>query len=188
MTEWHTGQVRRVEPQLVHKHRCLHGSNNTLDSPTPQFLHILLPPPPPPPPLTASLPPSSSGGSVHRPKSLLPQLDSASSAVAATWRSSATWVRTCSRLLRSVLAVASLVCANSLQIWFSIHRLFTLSWRTQFSFPILWISSSFSFNLFVIASWNTDSNILDCRSSRSPISNLKFSACKHIDPNLTIST
>lgn len=182
MTEWHTGQVRRVEPQLVHKHRCLHGSNNTLDSPTPQFLHILLPPPPPPPP-TASLPPSTSGGGVHRPKSLLPQLDSASSAVAATWRSSATWARTCSRLLRRVLAVASLVCANSLQIWFSIHRLFTLSWRTQFSFPILWISSSFSLNLFMIASWNTDSNILDCRSSCSPIFNLTSSACKHIDPN-----
>jgi hypothetical protein len=90
MTESHTGQVPiRLDPHNVHRHRCLHGSSNTLDSLSPHFLHIrlwlifLL--------LLLSFTttnlsfttPSSPPAIGHLPWSLLPQLDSASSATVA---------------------------------------------------------------------------------------------------------
>jgi len=175
MTESHTGQEPiRLDPHNVHRQRCLHGSSSTLDSLSPHFLHILLW-------LRLSLTttilsftaPSSPPANVHLPWSLLPQqLDSASSArVAAPPLACA---KTCSKLLRNEFAVASLVCAKSLQIWFSTYKLFAFSWRNQFIFPILWISSSFSFTFLIIPSCIADTNILDCLFFRSSSSILTF--------------
>lgn len=181
MPEWHTGQFLTVDPHIVHRHRCLHGSNSTIDSLSPHLRHILA---------AVSL---SSGAAVVRRRSsssslllllLLPQLDSASSsgiggAAARRWSSAATatWARTCSRLLRREFAVASFVWASSRQIWFSTQRVFTRSCNAQFIFPILWISSSFSFSFLAMASWIPVTNVLDCLALCFSSSILTFSVC-----------
>lgn len=167
-----------IDPHIVHRHKCLQGNNNTIDSLTPQFLHIL--------PTTSSPPPPPAVACSSSSPLLLPQHDSASSL--ASRRSSLTCAaaKTCSRLERRELAVASLVCANSFQTWFSADKLLTLSSRTQFSFPILSISSSFSFSFFSTASWITLSNFLDCLTLCSSNSILTFSVCSSNKQKLII--
>ncbi|WVZ03978.1 hypothetical protein V8G54_024784 [Vigna mungo] len=121
-----TGQESKLDPQPVQTHRCLHGKISTHDSFSPHFLHNLFPPLFP---LSLylflllllltiiifsfiSLQPSFSlscapVANVRHPSSLLPQHDSASSS--AVCGGAATCARTCSRLVRRTLAVASLV-------------------------------------------------------------------------------
>lgn len=101
-------------PQPEQRQRCRHGKSSTHDSLSPHILHRLSP-------LTSS---ALSRASASSPAPLLPQHDSASSSTAAATaeiRSSPppTCWRTCSRLVRRELAVASFVCAKSLHSWFS---------------------------------------------------------------------
>lgn len=164
-----TGHVCTVGPQVAHTHRCLHGSNSTRDSAFPQLLHHLLS-------FATSanvrLSPSPSG------VLLLPQEDSASLAISLGPWSVLTCARTCSRLHRRAFAVASLVCARSLHIWFSMQRLFTFSSNAQFSFSIFSISSSFDFNLFIIPTSTAMISCWKCLFRRSWSSLLTFSVCK----------
>lgn len=172
MPEWQRGQLWTVDPHIVHRHRCLHGNNNTIDSLTPHSLHILLLPTRPS--FCFMFPQTSFSSTSSVPRLLLPQLDSAGATPPWLRFSSLTWASTSSRLFLSEFAVASLFCANSLQIWFSTLRLFTLSWSTQLSFPRRWISSSFSLSFFATASCMAFTNILDCltRCSSSSIHTL----------------
>ena len=165
MAESHTGQVCIVDPHIVHKQRCLHGNTNTLDSPAIHFRHRL------PPPLSSSVIPQPL---------LLPQLDSASFAAVAV--SLAAEINRSKLVLRE-LTVASFVSAKSRHSWFSIHSRFTLSCNTQFNFPILSISSSFSFNFFTNLSSMALTNIPDSLFFRISIAILTFSLCNFIKNN-----
>ncbi|KAJ0858879.1 hypothetical protein HanRHA438_Chr13g0606141 [Helianthus annuus] len=40
-TQLQTGQLSTLETHSLHTHRCLHGTNNTLDSSFPHFRHHL---------------------------------------------------------------------------------------------------------------------------------------------------
>lgn len=152
MAESQTGQLpTKLDPHTAHRHRCLHGITTTLSSLSPHFLHFLF---------------SSAAASSP------PHLDSASSPPPPL-----TCARTCSRLFLSELAVASLLCAISLQIWFSTNNLFILSCRNQLCFLILWISSSFCFNLIMIACWIDETLILHCLFRLCSTSILTFWVC-----------
>lgn len=162
----HTGHVCTVELQVPHTHRCRHGSSSTPDSSFPQLLHHLL-----------SFTTFANMCLSPPPSELLPQEDSASLSASHRPRSPLTWARTCSRLHRSVLAVASLVWARSRHIWFSMERLFTFSSNAQFSFSIFSISSSLVFKRFIMPSSTAVMSCWKCLFRLSASSLLTFSVC-----------
>lgn len=160
------GHVLSLELHFVQRQRCLHGSNSTHDSSSPQFLQLLL----------LSWIPCSSTNLRFSSSSLLSQQDSASSAKLHCC-SLLTCASTCSRLLRSAFAVASFDRARSLHIWFSMKRLFTLSSKAQFKLLILSISSSFDFSRFLTPSFIAAKICFDCCCRLSARSILILSIC-----------
>lgn len=153
-------------PQTLQRQRCLHGRSKTHDSRSPQLLHRL----------SRSL--DSIAASPSLPWLLLPQHDSASSSTGEMrCACPPTWARTCSKLDRRELAVASLDWARSRQRWFSMNRLFTRSWRARFILLILWICSSFSFSFFITFSPIAAATSLSCCFCLSTSSNLIFFVC-----------
>lgn len=161
------GHVCTLDPQTPHKHKCLHGKTNTHDSSSPQLLHIL------PFATTVRLTVSS--------PELLPQHDCASSSQSAFTLAnpaparSLTCASTSSRLARRLLAVASLLCARSRQIWFSIDSDFTRSSSAWFIFPILSRSSSLTRSRFASPCSIASTIVLACLFLFSWISNFTLS-------------